>query len=84
MRKTAIVFNKNKSDFIFQNSGQALVDYLMLVALIVAMLIFVIQMFTPQKASLVGALRINLTNVISNGSMVENHPLEDKRVITLK
>ena len=66
------------------NRGQALVDYLMLVALIVSVLIFVIQMFEPKKGDLVSALKNNLESIISNGSMLEKHPLEDGRVIVLK
>jgi len=54
-----------------------------LIALIITVLTFVINIFTPKQAALVESLTANLVRVIENGTIEDSvsHPLEDKRVV---
>ena len=60
--------------------GQAIVDYMLLIALILALISMVISMFEPRRVQMLNAIKANMQNVVSNGSLENGHPLEEGRV----
>lgn len=62
------------------NRGQALIEYMLLVALVVGMISFMIGAFGPKQKEMAEALRTSMQKIVSNGSLEYGHPLNEGRV----
>jgi len=63
-----------------REEGQAIVDYMLLIALIIGLISLVISMFEPRSIQMMRALKSNVKNIVSNGSADTRHPLEEGRI----